>query len=276
MTSTGKNTAPTPLSRPHRRIGRAIGLSGGAALLAVAALAPMTHAATAASAGARTAPRIGAQAGTAVGTVAVARRDLAEQYQIPVLEPGGSAGRVAFPPDGKWWDGTTATITAPKHTRIVDVNFRCVPNACPVTIAPDGRSATVQQYGGTFWQRYDIDLKADKGAPEGRFHGRVSAAQGAQKVTVDIRRQTQGRIAAKYHQTFGRGLKVLSVEPGSSTAASGLKKDDMIVEADGTTVKYKKDLLAALKGKKPGTEVPVTVIRDGDKKTLKVNLDRPA
>ncbi|MFJ8645911.1 PDZ domain-containing protein [Streptomyces sp. NPDC093546] len=83
----------------------------------------------------------------------------------------------------------------------------------------------------------------------------------------------QGRIAAKYHQDFGQGLKVESVESGSSTAKSGLMVGDVIIKVDGKPTALKKEETAALQGKLAGNPVSLVVKRDGHQTSFNVILD---
>ncbi|CAL9313468.1 PDZ domain-containing protein [Streptomyces sp. SudanB182_2057] len=84
---------------------------------------------------------------------------------------------------------------------------------------------------------------------------------------------TPGRIAAKYHQDFGHGLKVESVEKGSNTAKSGLLVGDIIIKVDGKPTALKKEETAALVGKLAGNPVSLVVKRDGHQTAFNVILD---
>jgi putative serine protease PepD len=52
---------------------------------------------------------------------------------------------------------------------------------------------------------------------------------------------------------------------------------DVIVEFDGVEVETSEELQSAVEAKRPGDSVPITLVRDGDEKTVDVTLDeRPA
>ncbi|MFC5188084.1 PDZ domain-containing protein [Actinomadura harenae] len=84
---------------------------------------------------------------------------------------------------------------------------------------------------------------------------------------------THGRIAAKYHNDWGKGPRVMSVEQGSKTAKSGLMVDDIIMKIDGKPCKTKAEMDAALADKRAGNPVSVVVDRDGRNTAFNVTLD---
>ena len=72
---------------------------------------------------------------------------------------------------------------------------------------------------------------------------------------------------------FGEGItgvKFSDVREGSPAAKAGLKAGDVMVEWDGKPIQNLYDFTYALRGKKPGDEVKVKVMRDG--KPLEVNV----
>jgi Zn-dependent M28 family amino/carboxypeptidase len=66
------------------------------------------------------------------------------------------------------------------------------------------------------------------------------------------------------------GVKFADVTGGSPAAKAGLKGGDIMVEFDGKPIGNLYDFTYALRGKKPGDEVKVKLIRDG--KPLEVNV----
>ena len=59
------------------------------------------------------------------------------------------------------------------------------------------------------------------------------------------------------------GVKFADVREGSPAAKAGLKAGDIMVEFDGKALQNLYDFTYALRGKKPGDEVKVKVMRDG-------------
>lgn len=111
------------------------------------------------------------------------------QQNVPVLEPGGEAQAVVFPPDRRTRDHPgSMTVQAPPHTRITRVDTRCYGMACPQTIAPDGSSATVK-FTGSRWinsKPIDVYVRADRNAPAGTFHGSYTFDGQKQDLKVKI------------------------------------------------------------------------------------------
>ncbi|MGJ8666406.1 MAG: S1C family serine protease [Patiriisocius sp.] len=68
------------------------------------------------------------------------------------------------------------------------------------------------------------------------------------------------------------GVYVGSVESGSGADRGGIKKGDVIKKLDGLSVTKFSDLTGYLGAKRPNDIVDVTVIRDGDEKTIPVTL----
>jgi S1-C subfamily serine protease len=68
------------------------------------------------------------------------------------------------------------------------------------------------------------------------------------------------------------GVTVHSVTPQSPAAKAGLKGSDRIVMADGKEVKTFEDLKNTLAGHKPGDQVALKVMRDGQEQTVTVTL----
>jgi serine protease Do len=69
------------------------------------------------------------------------------------------------------------------------------------------------------------------------------------------------------------GALVAQVSPDSAAAKGGMEPGDVIVGFNGKPVKKNDDLVAMVMTTKPGSSVPVRVIRDGKEKTLSVTVD---
>jgi hypothetical protein len=74
----------------------------------------------------------------------------------------------------------------------------------------------------------------------------------------------------------GEGVKFADVRPGSPAAKAGFKGGDVMVSFGGAPIKTLYDFTFALRDKKPGDKVEVTVVRDGKPITATVELtNRP-
>jgi serine protease Do len=78
-------------------------------------------------------------------------------------------------------------------------------------------------------------------------------------------------------QDFGlksrTGALVARVESGSASAKAGLQPEDVIIEFNGRTVSNSGELVKMVVATKPGTAVPVKIVRDKQEKTLTVTVD---
>ena len=70
----------------------------------------------------------------------------------------------------------------------------------------------------------------------------------------------------------GEGLLIYEVVPGSPAEKAGLKKHDILLKLDGTSVKSEATLATFMAGAKVGQKVPVVVLRKGRKQALKVTV----
>jgi hypothetical protein len=71
-----------------------------------------------------------------------------------------------------------------------------------------------------------------------------------------------------------QGVKFADVRENSPAAKAGLKAGDILVEFDGKPIGNLYDFTYALRGKKPGDEVTVKVMRDGKPVTAQCTLSR--
>ena len=100
-----------------------------------------------------------------------------------------------------------------------------------------------------------------------------------------------GEIADVLNFDRDGGALVQSVVPGSPADEAGLEAGDsevtidgqpfraggdLIVEADGEAVATMADVIAAVDSKQPGDSIELTVVRDGEERTVEVELaERP-
>src|SRR5205823_686469 len=78
-------------------------------------------------------------------------------------------------------------------------------------------------------------------------------------------------------QEFGlksrAGAVVATVAPGGASAKAGIEPGDVIIEYNGRPIFSSDELVKMVVGTKPGTTVPVKVIRNKQEKTLNVTVD---
>jgi serine protease Do len=95
---------------------------------------------------------------------------------------------------------------------------------------------------------------------------------------------TRGRIGVEIGQIprnsvdeFGLktrdGALVSAVAPGGAADKAGMEPGDVIVSYNGKAVKNSNELVSMVTATKPGTSVPVRVVRDGKEQTLSVTVD---
>jgi len=68
------------------------------------------------------------------------------------------------------------------------------------------------------------------------------------------------------------GARVTSVVPGKAADKAGVQKDDVITSFDGKKVTSVDSLRFAVDAKHPGDVVKVTLVRDGQSRTVSVTL----
>ena len=69
------------------------------------------------------------------------------------------------------------------------------------------------------------------------------------------------------------GTVLSSVNPGGPAARAGLEPGDVVVEFNGHPVKDSDSLVNMVVATKPGTTVPITVMRNKERKTLSITVD---
>jgi Do/DeqQ family serine protease len=85
---------------------------------------------------------------------------------------------------------------------------------------------------------------------------------------VDVNAAT----AKEFDLDMSRGVYVQSVMDGGAGAEAGLKEGDVIVQVDEKRTNQSSDLQSYVGRKRPGDQVDVTVVRDGDEKTFTLKL----
>jgi serine protease Do len=78
---------------------------------------------------------------------------------------------------------------------------------------------------------------------------------------------------AEFGLKSAAGAVVSSVTPGSAAEKAGIEPGDIIVDFNGHPVSKYDDLVKNVTATKPGTQVPVKVVRDKEQKTFTVTVD---
>ncbi len=81
------------------------------------------------------------------------------------------------------------------------------------------------------------------------------------------------KMAEALDLSSSEGVIVAQVEPNSPASQAGIKEGDVIVGFDGNRIKNSVDLKNKVAATKPGSKAKVSVLRDGDAKTLTIVLD---
>lgn len=74
----------------------------------------------------------------------------------------------------------------------------------------------------------------------------------------------------------GEGAQVREVTPGSTAAEAGIGAGDTITKVDDQVITGADSLVASIRSHRPGDEVTVTFVRDGDARTAALTLDSDA
>src|SRR5688572_25245261 len=69
------------------------------------------------------------------------------------------------------------------------------------------------------------------------------------------------------------GAVVLNVAPGGAAAKAGIEPGDVIISYNGKPIRNRDELVALVTATKPGTTVPVRVVRDRQERTLNVTVE---
>jgi serine protease Do len=79
-------------------------------------------------------------------------------------------------------------------------------------------------------------------------------------------------VAERFDLPVDSGELVQIVEPGSGAEVAGVRRGDVITALDGTEISSYGDLLSTLRDYEPGDTVGLTVVRNGEERTLDVTL----
>ncbi len=84
-------------------------------------------------------------------------------------------------------------------------------------------------------------------------------------------------VAERFELEVDRGVVIMSVTADSPAGDAGIEPGDIVVRSGSTTLESAGDLLGLLRRLSPGDELELTVVRDGDQRTVTARLeDRPA
>ncbi|MFE9680883.1 PDZ domain-containing protein [Streptomyces sp. NPDC006285] len=199
---------------------------------------------------------------------------------VPDLDAPGPAKTIEFRPDGQVRSSPGyATIQAPQHTRITEVDPWCSGMNCPVTIASDGSSASFSlQSSNWVWVRpikLSVVAKADAPLAGGLFTGSFTLDGATVDWSVNITQGTPGAFGGYVNNVpGGGGARVRFVDPDLNAAAAGFMVNDIVTSVDGQPVTSSASLNAALASKRAGATVPVGIRRNGAPVTLQYMIDQ--
>ncbi len=80
-------------------------------------------------------------------------------------------------------------------------------------------------------------------------------------------------LAESFKLKDAKGVIVPDVSPDSAAAKAGLKAGDIVIAFDGQPVEKAAEFQRRVAMKKPGSEVEITILRDGKKQTLTAKLE---
>ena len=92
-------------------------------------------------------------------------------------------------------------------------------------------------------------------------------------IGVEVSTTFNRRTAEAMGVTSGVGALVTTIPAAGPASRAGMKPGDVIVEFNGRPVQDNVALVAMVMATKPGTTVPVTIVRDRKKQTLNVTID---
>jgi serine protease Do len=78
---------------------------------------------------------------------------------------------------------------------------------------------------------------------------------------------------AEFGLTERRGALIAVVNPGGPAAKAGLEPGDVVIEFGGKRVKDRDNLVAYVTSTRPGSTVPIKVLRDKKERTLNLTVD---
>ncbi|MFC1823278.1 DegQ family serine endoprotease [Thermodesulfobacteriota bacterium] len=129
-------------------------------------------------------------------------------------------------------------------------------------------SAIMSQGGGNVGIGFAIPVNMARGIIEQlKSNGEVTRAWlgvGIQDLTSEL--------AEYYHVKDRKGALVTQIYEGDPADKAGIRTRDIIVEANGKEVSGGRDLSRTIANTSVGARIPITLIRDGDEKTVHVEL----
>jgi hypothetical protein len=115
--------------------------------------------------------------------------------------------------------------------------------------------------------RRNADNNADPNAAS-------SSGIGANADGTGVRESAYLGLVADDSNDRGRGVRVLSIRPGSPAERAGIRRYDMITSIAGTRVRQMSDLSGILGTFSPGQIATFDLLRDGKKQSVKVAFGR--
>lgn len=109
---------------------------------------------------------------------------------------------------------------------------------------------------------------AGRTQPDAHGHGDSAQSDEARETRPPVRLG----IMPSYDESEGEGYEIEGVVDGGPAAQAGMKDGDRIYQIGDKKITNVYEYMEALRGYKPGAEVPVTVIRDGKKIELKIKV----
>jgi serine protease Do len=111
-------------------------------------------------------------------------------------------------------------------------------------------------------------------APLGPF-GRFSFNLGGQRKLGIEYQEVEGQLAKFFRLADDRGVLVTHVDDDAPAGKAGMRAGDLILKVAGRSVKDGEDLREEIRRAEPGSELGVTVQRDGKPVELKLKLAAP-
>ncbi len=79
-------------------------------------------------------------------------------------------------------------------------------------------------------------------------------------------------VASVAADPMTQGAQIQSVERGGAADKAGLAKGDVIIKVDDQVIEDSESLIATIRGHRPGDDVQITYLRDGDSRTTTADL----
>ncbi|AWN25001.1 MULTISPECIES: PDZ domain-containing protein [Streptomyces] len=202
------------------------------------------------------------------------------QQNVPDLDAPGPAHTVVYPGDNKTRNyPIIVQIQAPQYTHITDIPIDCSGANCSISIAADGKSATVTITANTPMtssRPFNVSVAADANAPlaGGQYSGSFTYDSDTTPLTVNITPGAPGNLQiATSNAPSNGGVRIQSVPPTSSGASAGLQPNDVITAIDGLPTPNIGTYYQVMNNYRVGATVPFTVQRGGQTITVQVTLE---